>query len=148
MTGEWHLHWQAFATRREVHMVKGAESRRADAVLATGQVLEVQHSPISVEEVAAREAFYGDMIWLFDAREWVGLIRFSRSGFVWRQPALSQLAVTKPLYWDVGEDQIWRVELAPRGTGARGQLLEVIGYADFVARVLGRNENYSDVRRA
>ncbi len=32
-------------------------------------VIEVQHSPISIEEARAREAFYENMIWLVDATD-------------------------------------------------------------------------------
>jgi hypothetical protein len=43
---------------------------RADIVTASGVVVELQHSPISAETIAEREAFYGRMVWVFDAREW------------------------------------------------------------------------------
>jgi hypothetical protein len=40
---------------------------RADIVGNRGVVVELQHSLISNEDVRAREAFYGKMVWLFDA---------------------------------------------------------------------------------
>jgi hypothetical protein len=41
---------------------------RADVVTASGGVVELQHSPISPEVIAEREAFYGErMAWIFDA---------------------------------------------------------------------------------
>lgn len=63
----WHRAWQNLAPphRREVRM----GGHRADIVSNTGRVFEIQHSSISVEEIRAREAFYGDMVWIFDARE-------------------------------------------------------------------------------
>lgn len=62
----WHRDWQACAPpdRREVTMGR----HRADLLTAGGMVVELQHSTISGEDIAGREAFYGRMIWIFDAR--------------------------------------------------------------------------------
>jgi len=43
---------------------------RADVRMRNGLILELQHSSISSEEIEDRERFYGDMIWLLDARDW------------------------------------------------------------------------------
>jgi hypothetical protein len=48
-----------------VEVVLGAH--RADIRNLAGTVIELQHSAIPPTEIAAREAFYGDMVWLFDA---------------------------------------------------------------------------------
>ena len=41
---------------------------RADIVTASGGVVEIQHSPISVDVITEREEFYGEhMAWIFDA---------------------------------------------------------------------------------
>ena len=42
------------------------EKHIADCVLANGTIIEVQHSPIKVDEIKSREAFYGNMIWVPD----------------------------------------------------------------------------------
>lgn len=64
---EWHQFWKAAAAppeRREV--VIGPH--RADAMLESGIVVEIQRSPLSVKEIAEREAFYADncggMVWV------------------------------------------------------------------------------------
>ena len=44
---------------------------RADIVGNYGTVVELQHSQISPEVIAARESFYGRMVWLFDASVFV-----------------------------------------------------------------------------
>ena len=64
---EWHLGWQAAVPedRREVAMGR----HRADVVMWDGTVVEFQHSSIGVDDIRARERFYGRMVWLFDARE-------------------------------------------------------------------------------
>jgi hypothetical protein len=64
-TGPWHLSWQKAVDPRCVEQPRGAH--RADLVGNGGVVIELQHSAISADEIRARENFYGDMIWLFDA---------------------------------------------------------------------------------
>lgn len=45
-------------------------SHRADIVTASGGVVEIQHSPVSPDVIAAREEFYGDqMAWIFDGTQ-------------------------------------------------------------------------------
>lgn len=116
---EWHLAWQALVPpeRREVVI----DSHRADVVSAGGLVVEVQHSAISLGDVAARETFYGRMIWIVDVRAaYAGrdmdaifrpehvLFRFARArptlvGF--RRPVLLDLGgVHRDLLWMRGVD--------------------------------------------
>src|SRR5882724_3925211 len=64
-TGPWHLSWQNAVDPRCVEMPCG--EHRADIVGNGGAVIELQHSAISADEIRAREEFYGDMVWLFDA---------------------------------------------------------------------------------
>lgn len=63
--GTWHLWWQNLVKPEAVEVVLAPH--RADIVGNDGIVIELQHSPISVADIEAREAFYGDMVWLFDA---------------------------------------------------------------------------------
>ncbi|MBN8609165.1 MAG: hypothetical protein J0L92_01170 [Deltaproteobacteria bacterium] len=63
----WHREWKSHAPLERQEVVRG--SHRADVVLPDGYVIELQHSPISPEEIREREAFYGRMAWLFDARD-------------------------------------------------------------------------------
>lgn len=69
---EWHLNWQRRFPEecREVVVDNGKEKHRAD-VLIKNTVIEFQHSPISAEEIARRNAFYLScgygMVWVFDA---------------------------------------------------------------------------------
>lgn len=65
--GPWHLWWQGLVRDDSVEIARGPH--RADIVGNGGVVVELQHSSISPEDIAAREAFYGDMVWLFDATE-------------------------------------------------------------------------------
>ena len=73
---DWHRRWKdAFPLKCQevVHVdSKTQEKHIADVKTDNGFVVEVQHSPISKEEVKSRENFYKDMIWLVDARDFSG----------------------------------------------------------------------------
>ena len=55
------------------------ERHIADVKADSGFVVEVQHSPISADELQAREDFYGDMIWIVDARDLHGYFSLGTS---------------------------------------------------------------------
>lgn len=95
---DWHRAWKERFPESAREVVIGPH--RADIAL-NGRVLELQHSAISTETIAEREAFYGPgMLWLFDAREWrIGyrsdgtlLYHFFRPRVVW--------SITRPLLLD------------------------------------------------
>ncbi len=73
--GAWHRAWQDVVQREHVEVVR--KPHRADIVGEGGTVIELQHSSIDPDTIAAREAFYGDMVWLFDATH---RFRYFRSG--------------------------------------------------------------------
>lgn len=64
----WHLHWKSYFPDdwQEVSMGE----HRAD-VKTPNMVVEFQHSPISPEEIAKREAFYGKMVWVVDGNSFL-----------------------------------------------------------------------------
>ncbi len=69
---EWHLKWQNLFPEdcREVSITghNYSKSHRADIRLKNNLVIEVQNSPINVEEIEEREHFYGknNMIWILN----------------------------------------------------------------------------------
>jgi hypothetical protein len=67
--GEWHVGWKDFFPENWHEVV--INPHRADIYTAGGLVVELQHSPITAEVVAERENFYGNMIWIFDATDYV-----------------------------------------------------------------------------
>lgn len=80
---QWHIDWQNEfpAEYREVVIRRGDEVHRADIALPDGTIIEFQHSPISVDEIARREQFYGSkMIWVFD-----GVDAVKKNRFAWRK---------------------------------------------------------------
>ena len=70
---DWHLTWKdAFPSDcQELVQIdeNTGEKHVADVKTPSGVVVEVQHSRISDHELSSRENFYGDMIWIVDARE-------------------------------------------------------------------------------
>jgi hypothetical protein len=64
----WHLSWQDTLPEAQREIVIG--THRADMITNGGNIVEVQHSPISTDDLLERERFYGKkMFWIFDAQE-------------------------------------------------------------------------------
>ncbi len=111
---KWHSDWQARYPDEMREAVIGLH--RADVRLPNGNVIEFQHSPISVEDIHQREQHYGRMIWVFDATEAVDgerlLLRAKRGehnsfrSFRWLHPRRSLRACRKPVYLDVGQGRL------------------------------------------
>ncbi|SDS78922.1 hypothetical protein SAMN05216222_2280 [Pseudomonas prosekii] len=71
--GPWHRAWKAlfpFEWQEVVaHDAKG-EKHIADVKRPDGTVIELQNSPMSIEEMESREAFYGErMVWIVNAEK-------------------------------------------------------------------------------
>jgi hypothetical protein len=112
---------------------------RADICTAEGLVVELQHSPLDPRVIAEREAFYGNMIWLFDARSFELALYPSAAelSFVWRRPRRSLLAVHKPMYWDLGDGfalfvKTLRPDSPLGGFGGQGVLLDTACWASQI----------------
>jgi hypothetical protein len=76
---------------------------RADILGNGDRVIELQHSPIGLSDIAAREAHYGEMVWLFDAtRRFEGIRSGDRFFFSFGQTRHID-ACRKPVVLDFGE---------------------------------------------
>lgn len=100
----WHLGWKDRAPEEAREIVIGAH--RADIVGVGGVVIELQHSPISQSDIKEREAEYGNMVWLFDARSFARRITFKRLNegrysFRWPHWRPSMGCCKAPIFWDV-----------------------------------------------
>jgi hypothetical protein len=64
----WHRKWKSFfpeAWREYIHVDPVTNEKHiADVKTAAGRVIEFQNSPMPPDELASREKFYGDMIWV------------------------------------------------------------------------------------
>jgi competence protein CoiA len=129
---EWHLAWKSEAAQTEIVITRNGATHRADIVTPDDVVVELQNGYLSTEMIAAREAFYGRMVWLYNTKRFYNNLHFGAHGFWWKHGSKSMTTSTKPIFWDVG-DQVWRVSLS---------LVDVYNDAGYVQcqRVLGRIE--------
>jgi len=121
-----------------VAIVKNGERHRAD------KVIELQHSALGVNKIRAREAFYTQMIWLFDVRasrpepryhpeyyggriptnmEAIRLCLRQKEGyhtFRWYHPKKSVAYATALAYLDVGRGEIFHLKKIGFGTPCAG----------------------------
>lgn len=66
---EWHRSWKAKFPQEwqeVVHVSNAGERHIADVKTGAGLVVELQHSPIALEERISRESFYKSMVWVVD----------------------------------------------------------------------------------
>ncbi len=65
---EWHRQWKNNFPKEwqeKIHIdAKTGEKHIADVQTSKGLTIEFQNSPMSIEEMRSREAFYGNMIWI------------------------------------------------------------------------------------
>lgn len=103
---DWHRRWQDLAPAAQREVVIG--NHRADILAADGTVIELQHSSLPAEQIAAREKHYGQMVWIFDAVEAYELDRLQlrqRDGYVsfrWKHPRKSIGLCRRPVLLDLG----------------------------------------------
>ncbi|MFE4698723.1 hypothetical protein ACFRIC_16815 [Streptomyces sp. NPDC056738] len=83
----------------------------ADVLAPCGTIVELQYGPLSRIEIDLRERVYGDMVWLFHARD-AHLQNRLRIGpvpgrphvnFVWSRPRETLQACRRPVHLDLGE---------------------------------------------
>jgi len=109
----WHLAWQACAPADRTEVPIG--NHRADIITPDGRVVEVQHSHLPVADIAAREAHYGRMAWLWDAREAYEAERLTLNpratwtGFRWKHPRKSIASCRRPVFLDLDGVRLLRV---------------------------------------
>lgn len=111
----WHSSWKAEWPSECREVVIGPH--RADVCVAHRVVIELQHSHLSVEEIAEREAFYksavGKVVWLWDVREPFesGRLKIKPRAdyytFRWSHARRTIAACTGPVYWDLGNGRVF-----------------------------------------
>ena len=112
---EWHLYWKSLFLPQEIEQRIKKEDKwhRAD-ILSNGRVLEIQHSPISKQEIRERELFYGEIFWLFDLTFKVTsrLLRYfvdyetSEVKLYWDYRSKTILSCSKPIFLHLKSDVI------------------------------------------
>jgi competence protein CoiA len=119
---QWHIDWKNKFPRdnQEVVIEKDGIKHIADIYSGTC-VIELQHSPISPDEIHERENFYGDMIWVFDLTDKYlkKQLTYTRKSFTYLNDPDKHLVywkmkwgskclehVTAPLFLDIGSEII------------------------------------------
>jgi hypothetical protein len=102
--GPWHVWWQNLVRAEFVEVTKGPH--RADIVGNGGTVVELQHSSISAEDIAARETHYGDMVWLFDATQRFARMKSGARAFFSLGQTKHLDLCKKPVFLDFGFDVV------------------------------------------
>lgn len=134
----WHLEWKRRFPRqwREVTV----RYHRADIKSPQG-VIELQASSISPEEIQEREQFYGEMVWVLNARDFKLKVRDKGHyvTFRWKHPRKTWWSADRQLFFDRGDGTLLKVHNlhanVPCGGSGR-----IISYDEFV-------KAYSQVRQ-
>lgn len=99
---EWHMEWKQFFLDHGCDIEVKIGNHRADAVLPDGTVVEFQHSSISPEEIAEREAEYKKLIWVFDLSRFKTVPSFKKDGkFSWNNIKRSMKEAKKAVVVEV-----------------------------------------------
>ena len=101
----WHRGWKALFPDDRTEVSRAGH--RADIVRRDGMVVELQHSPIAVDDITIRESAYGKMVWLFDGRDITNerLILRDRGdycSFRWKHPRKHYGLCRRPVFIDLG----------------------------------------------
>lgn len=114
---EWHLNWKnEFPKEFQEYVIeKDSIKHRADVRLPNFEVIELQNSNISADDICDREVFYDDMIWVING-ETLGKnleIREKPSyiTFIWKNPPQSFFCADKNIYVDLSKEVTELIEM-------------------------------------
>lgn len=129
----WHENWQKLFRDTEVIFYKDGmrENNKhiADIVTEKKRVIEIQHSPIGIEDIKSREEIYGNMIWIFDIRNQVTGTEFicQSKDICLIKPNKKYLFLTeKETYYDCGNCLLKKINVFKKFA-----ICKKISYLDF-----------------
>jgi len=109
---EWHLNWKQKFPKEMQEVVIG--KHRADIVNEDGEIIELQNSPISINEIIEREEYYDNMIWLLNGLTLAkGLNLRKKKGIItfrWKYPPKAWWGSKKKIYIDLDYGNIQKFE--------------------------------------
>lgn len=133
----WHRKWQALSQREylECRIERDGILHIADILTPAGLVIEVQHSFINLENTQAREAFYGNMIWLIDLTENQPrrVVNFNQQYGLYHASSYKK-HFSKPTFFDVGTHV---VKILWQSMSDHHFFGEIVSYSDFVDEYFG-----------
>lgn len=132
--GPWHIAWKerflASQSKDEVAIRESdvAVGHRADILTPHRVVVELQHSYLAVEDIQARERFYGNntsgMIWLFDQSDLPDNFVLTKEEthwiFQWKRMRETVLYCHFPRFIDLGNDQVFEIKKLDKGEVVKG----------------------------
>ena len=136
--GPWHVWWQNLVRTDFIEVARGPH--RADIIGNENVVVELQHSSISAEDIEAREAYYSNMVWLFDATMRFASVNLGDRSFFSLGRTKHLELCKKPVFLDFG----FNVLQVGRFTDA---ITMVSGYGTVRTREEFADTFFSDVRR-
>ena len=150
---DWHREWKNhFPARcREIHhRAEDGEIHRADVKTPTGIYIEIQHSGMSDAEANAREAFYGNLLWIVDGSG------FRKNFDVYHKLPHPTSDVERDIVWykahrgmkDSTGGQFFRLSEANRDNPDNCVTKSTIGSLDGLVEVHSRQEIESQVDAA
>lgn len=115
---EWHLKWKSLVKPEFCEV--GIKNHRADIIGNDEKIIELQNSPITPKEIKEREEFYNNMIWLINVPRALEIIynsfyisekiilrkKDNYWTFRWKNPKKSFWKCIKPLFFDLGDENI------------------------------------------
>ena len=133
----WHRGWKALLPEDRTEVSRAGH--RADIVRCDGTVVELQHSPICVDELQSRELAYRNMAWLFDGRDITNerLILRNRGdyySFRWKHPRKHYGLCRRAVYIDLGFAifRLNKLHLGAPPYGGWGRLLSRQAFVDWL----------------
>lgn len=141
---DWHKRWKARFPQEQTEVV--IDNHRADIRTNTGYIIELQHSPINVEKIQEREAFYGEkMVWVIDGAPFQGYFQnysFIRDAdsrrvevFTWQHRQKRWWYAQRPVFIDRSSSLFYitqffpKAQPLPKGT----QTINVHGLGDTIS---------------
>jgi hypothetical protein len=110
---DWHRQWKLyFAANHAARIEVPIGAHRADVLLPSGRIIELQSRYQSADLIAEREAFYGPALtWLYRC-QWSDRLHYGRrDGFWWKRPAWSMATHRQTVLWDMS-GVIYRANLS------------------------------------
>lgn len=107
---QWHIDWKRwYETHKGARIEVPMGPHRADVVLPSGTIIELQSHYLSAVTIAERERFYGPKLqWLYRAH-WMQRVHFGERGFWWKQGSKAMTTHDQPVWWHTGDEllQVW-----------------------------------------
>ena len=119
---DWHQGWKSQFLEAWREVTQGPH--RADIITIRGLVLEFQHSSLGYNDYRERERFWGNLVWVFDARSWFDdafhiRMRPDKFTFRWKQPRQSMFSIRRPMFLDTG-NELFEITWLSRNTPCGG----------------------------